>query len=349
MGAVGATTMLRGRASAEESFKGKTLKFMTWDDKEGRAIAEHIAAPFGARTGAKVVPDLVGVTSLMISKLKAEAARPQHDVVVFVSYGAGVLSGQGLLEKPDLSKIPNLSSVPAKLQTLANGYAVSFMQDPSGLVYNKKFFATPPNTWEVLWDKKYSGKIFLPPPTEREALEIIALAARMSGGSEHDPEPGFKKLAELKGRVLTLSEEKHQIAELFRKGALAAGGPSAPVDLADYYSKPAYNLGSSVTELKEGFPFDLECMAILKGHPADTDVIHGFLNALLSPEGQGKVASIVLEAPVNRNAAISAELKNSPFMVGADAAAAKGMYLDPTFIASVRDEWSKRYTEIFGK
>jgi putative spermidine/putrescine transport system substrate-binding protein len=349
MGAVGTTALIGGRAAAQQSWKGKSLRFLTWDDSEGRAIAKEIAGPFGVQTGVKVIPDLVGVTSLMVSKVKASRAKPQYDVVIFVSYGAGVLSGEGLLEKPDLSKIPNLSHIPPELHTLANGYALSFMGDTSGMVYNKQAFPTPPDSWEILWDKKYSGKIFLPPPTEREALQLIVLAARMAGGSAHDPEPGFKKLAELKGRVLTLGEDKHQLAELFRTGALAAGGPSSPSDLADYYFKPEYGLGMALVELKEGFPFDLECLAIIKGHPGDTDVIHGFLNTALSAESEGKIAQLALVTPMNRDAVLPPQLKNSSFMVGADATAKKGIRIDPIYLASVRDEWAKRYTEIFGK
>ena len=55
-----------------------------------------------------------------------------------------------------------------------------------------------------------------------DLLTNLAEAAKMAGGSQQNIEPGFKKLAQLKDRVLTLGENPNQVADLFRTGSVAA-------------------------------------------------------------------------------------------------------------------------------
>jgi hypothetical protein len=38
-------------------------------------------------------------------------------------------------------------------------------------------------------------------------MDLIIIAAKLAGGDEHNIEPGFKKLAELKDRVVTLGRK----------------------------------------------------------------------------------------------------------------------------------------------
>ncbi len=80
-----------------------------------------------------------------------------------------------------------------------------------------------PDSYAALWDAELAPNIFLPPPNWTEAMDLIIIAAKLAGGDEHNIEPGFKKLAELKDRVVTLGENPNQIAELFRTGSLDMG------------------------------------------------------------------------------------------------------------------------------
>lgn len=337
-----------GTAEAQQRFEGKPIRILTWTDATGRAAVEHIAKPFEATTGAKVIADLTGATSEMVAKVKASRAKPQYDVIILSMVGAIELANQGLLEKPDPEKLPNLSRVIPHLRSGAHGFGVGYLIWTTGLIYSKKVFTRPPDTWEALWDKRHAGKIFLPAPHWAMAMELTVMAARLAGGNERNPEPGFKKLAELKGRVLTLGESPAQIAELFRTGSLEVGGVYAPPMLIDFIPKPEYAMGAALGELKEGFFYDLQLMVIPKGHPGDSDVTYAFVNYALDPTVQGRMAEAVWYAPINQDVVLSPAAKQNPYIVSPAVAAAKGITIDKEYLATVRAEWIKRYTEIFG-
>ncbi len=335
------------RADAQPSLKGKSIRILTWTDKTGQAAVDHIAKPFAATTGANVIPDLTGFTSEMVAKLKASKGRPQYDVVTISGVGAIELAKDGLLEKPDITKLPNLARVPAKMRIGAAGFGIGYFLWSDGLVYSTKAFTTPPNSWEALWDKNQSGKLFLANPKGIQAMELTVMAARLAGGNERNPEPGFRKLEELKGRVLTLATTPPQTAELFRTSALSIGGPFPPLLLTDFIAKPEYAM-SATLGMKEGFFADLQFTVIPKGHPGDDDAIHAFINYTLDPAVQGTMAETVWYGPINQDAKLSAGAKQSPFIVNPATVGAKAIKLDLDYLATVRQTWIERYTGIFG-
>lgn len=346
----GFPAVLRARgAEAQQQFTGKSIRIMTWSDIEGRMTVEHVGKPFERNTGAKVVAELVGSNAEMIAKLKASRAKPQYDVVILSNVAAIELAKDGgLLERPDTSKLPNLSGVIPKFRSGALGFGVGWYLWTDGIIYSKRVFASPPDTWEVLWDEKHTRKLFLPPPQWSTALELTVMAARLAGGSDRNPEPGFKKLAELKGRVLTLGESPPQLAELFRAGSLNVGGPYGPSHLRDFIPKAEYAIGAARSELKEGFFAHLQLMVMPKGHPGDSDVVHAFMNYALDPTVQGKMSDAVWYGPINRDAVVPPGARDTGMVLTTEEVEKRGITLDEEYLSTVRPEWTRRLTEIFG-
>lgn len=344
----GFPAILRNTAQASETkFGGKTIRVLTWSDESGLAAVNNIMRPFEAQTGAKVATDLTGATSEMVAKVKASAAKPQFDLLILSGVGAFELAQAGLLEKPDPSKLPNLSRVFPHLRLAADGYAVGYFLWCDGLLYNAKTFPSPPATYEVLWNKKHAGRVSLPPATWTNAMQLIIIAARLAGGDERNPEAGFKKLADLKGQLLTMGESAAQLAELFRTDALDLGGTYSPMWLSTFLLNPEYNMGATL-DLKEGFFYDLQFMVIPKGHPGDTDVIHALVNRALDAKVQGKMAEAVWYGPINQDTVLSEEAKRSPYLPTSEMVKEKGIPIDNEYLATVRQDWIRRYQEIFG-
>ena len=146
----------------------------------------------------------------------------------------------------------------------------------------------------------------MPPPQFAEAVDLAIIAAKMSGGSQQNIDPGFKKLMELKDRVMTLGENPNQVADLFRTGSLDIGGIYSPAFFPDQIRKPEYKMGVTYG-MKEGFATQLMFTVIPKSHPADSDLIHAFINHSLDAGVQGRMAADVLNGPVNSKAVIPAE------------------------------------------
>jgi putative spermidine/putrescine transport system substrate-binding protein len=327
------------------NFSGKTLRLLTWSDDTGLAALENIAKTFEELTGAKVIADRTGSTSEMVAKLKASGERPQYDVITLAGVGAYALADAGLLEKPDLNQLPNLKDVDPRFQTGADGHGIGYLLWTDGLIYNTQTFATPPKSYQELWDEKYAQRLFLPPSTYTEAFDLIITAARLTGGDISNPESGFEKLAELRDRVLTFGENPTQIAELFRSNSLDIGGVYSPAFLVQALKDPSYNVGATL-DLEEGFYADLMYTIMPKSRPGESEVAHAFINHSLDPKVQGAMAEAVLNGPVNTKAILSDTAKASPFIVKPELLGEKAIMHDKDSIAAVRDEWIKRYTQV---
>jgi len=333
---------VRGATAAE--FSGKEVRVLTWSDATGQAAVRNILQPFEAATGARVIADLTGTTSDMIAKIKASAARPQYDLVILSGFGAASLAEAGLLEKPALDTIPNLADVAAEYQTGANGHGIGYFLWSDGLVYNSSTYAAPPKSYGVLWEESNGGKIFLPPADNLYALELIMVAARLAGGDAMNPDPGFKKLAELKGKALLVSSNANQLADLFRSDSLNAGGVYSPLELSGFIPKPDYHV-SGTYDLEEGFFVDLQYMVVPKGHPGDAAVISALINFALDPAVQGKMAEEVWYGPINQKAVMSEQALKSPYIPSPEVIKNRTVKVDAAHLASVREDWIKRYTE----
>jgi putative spermidine/putrescine transport system substrate-binding protein len=335
------------RASASDKrFQGKTLRLLTWSDDTGLAALRNIAATFEAKTGARVIADRTGSTSEMVAKLKAGGDRPQYDVITLAGVGAEGLASADLLEKPDLNRIPNLKDVPLQYQTGANGHGIGYLLWCNSLVYSTRTVTSAPQSYAALWDADLAPNIFLPPPNWTEAMDLIIIAAKLAGGDEHNVEPGFLKLAELKDRVITLGENPNQIAELFRTGSLDMGGLYAPAFFPKQIRDPAYGLGATFG-MEEGFYTDLMLSVMPRNRPGDTDLAYAFIDHSLDPLVQGKMAEDIFNGPVNAKAIISAEARKSPFILTPEQISEKAIMHDNAFLATVHDQWIRRYTEIF--
>jgi putative spermidine/putrescine transport system substrate-binding protein len=331
-------------ASAQQGLKGKTIRLLTWSDATGQAAVKNIAQTFESATGAKVIADLTGATSEMVAKIKASAARPQYDMVILSGVGAIELARAGLLEKPDLSMIPNASKVFPEYRLGAEGYGVGYFLWNDGLIYSTRAFSSAPSSFAELWDEKHSGKIYLPPPQVTMAMELVIIASELAGADMRNPGPGFKMLEKLRPRLLTLGGRAPQLAELFRAGSLNIGGPYSPLLMTSYIKNPDYGV-SATLNLKEGFFSDLQFMVVLKGHQGERDAIYGLINHALDAKVQATMAEEVWYGPINQETVLSADVLKNPYIVTPELIRTKGRQVDWEYLATVRPEWTRRYTE----
>jgi putative spermidine/putrescine transport system substrate-binding protein len=330
----------------DRRFAGKTLRILTWSDDTGLAVLRNIAQPFEALTGARVIADRTGSTSEMVARLKATGGRPQYDVITLASVGAVTLAMSGLLEKPDLDQLPNLSNVDTRFRTGADGYGIGYLLWTGGLLYNTRTFKAAPASYEEMWNPRHAKRLFLPPATWTDALDTVVAAAKLEGGGLSNAEAGFKRLEQLKDRVLTFGENPTQLSELFRTNALDIGGVYAPAFFAKQLKDPNSGMGATY-DLKEGFFADLMYTVMPKARPGESAVAHAFINYTLDAAVQGRMAEDVLNGPVNQKAVLSPEAQKSPYIVKPEQLSAKAVIHDRIVLAKVREGWIKRYTQTF--
>src|SRR5438876_846613 len=95
---------------------------------------------------------------------------------------------------------------PYRRQTMTRDIQRRDLLCTGGLLYNTRSFKEAPTSYEEMWNPTHKQRLFLPPATWTDALDTIVAAARLSGGGASNAEAGFKRLAELKDRVLTFGE-----------------------------------------------------------------------------------------------------------------------------------------------
>src|ERR1700693_915712 len=138
----------------------KSLSLLVW---EGYADASFIQA-FEESHHCKVTASYMGSSDELVAKLRGGSAS-NYDVISPSSDVAASIVKAGLAAPLDLSKIPAYSQLSAKLRDsnivkLHNQvYGVPFVWGPNPLLYDTTAFSRAPDSWSILWDAKYRGKV----------------------------------------------------------------------------------------------------------------------------------------------------------------------------------------------
>src|ERR1700693_3100589 len=140
--------------------KEPTLTLLVW---EGYADPLFVG-PFEESHHCKVVASYMGTSDELVAKLRGGSAS-NYDVISPSSDVAASIVRAGLAAPLDLAKIPAYSQLSAKLRdsniVKLNGqvFGVPFVWGPNPLLYDTTAFAHAPESWSVLWDAKYRGKV----------------------------------------------------------------------------------------------------------------------------------------------------------------------------------------------
>jgi putative spermidine/putrescine transport system substrate-binding protein/spermidine/putrescine transport system substrate-binding protein len=209
--------------------KTETLSLLVW---EGYADPSFLQ-PFEQSHHCKVVAAYMGSSDELVAKLRGGSAS-NYDVISPSSDVATSIVRAGLAAPLDLAKIPSYNQLSARLRdsplVKANGqtYGVPFVWGPNPLLYDTATFAKPPDSWSVLWDPKYRGKISL-----WDELSSVYMAAQVLGYDKPDPNQLYnlndaqldavkKKLIELKPNIRKYWSTGGELTNLFQNHEVIA-------------------------------------------------------------------------------------------------------------------------------
>jgi spermidine/putrescine-binding protein len=209
--------------------KEATLSLLVW---EGYADPSFVH-PFEGAHHCKIVASYMGSSDEVVAKLRGGSAS-NYDVISPSSDVATSIVRAGLAAPLDLSKFPSYSQLSSKLRisplVKSNGqtYGVPFVWGPNPLLYDTTAFTEPPNSWSILWDAKYKGKISL-----WDELSSLYMAAQVLGYDKPDPyqiynltddqlEAVKKKLIELKPNIRKYWTSGGELTNLFQNHEIIA-------------------------------------------------------------------------------------------------------------------------------
>jgi len=270
----------------------QTLYYFTWSDYADPALLTE----FEKRTGTRVVVDTFSSNEELLAKVQSGASG--YDVVVPSDFMAGVMTKLGLLAELDLQRIPNVKFLEEHLQGLPfdphQKFAIPYLWGTVGIGYDSEVFPDPPDSWEVLWDSRYRGRISL----LNDQREVFGMALRSIGHSLNSRDPLVieqvkEKLIRQKPLVKTYTSEYFD--QLLVSGevvlAHAWGGPIARAAR----ERPSIKY----VVPREGGTIWTDCLAVPQTSKKKALAME-FINYLLDVEVAVKTSTQLLFASANR-------------------------------------------------
>jgi spermidine/putrescine-binding protein len=297
--------------SAEPS---ATLHYFTWSDY----VDEPLIEAFERKAGVKVVVDTFGSNEELLAKLQSGASG--YDVAVPSDFMVSIMIKQGLLAELDLPKIPNNRLVLDRLQKLPfdpeNRYSIPYLWGTVGIGYNSEVIANPPDSWDVLWNPRYKGRISM----LNDQREVFGAALRSIGQSINTKDPAIiveakAKLIAQKPLVKTYSSETYHQLLAFGDVVLAHGWGGAVARAMAERPSIKYVIP------KEGGTIWADCLVVLKAS-RHRDLAMQLIDYLLDSEVAARTTERLFFASSNREAKrlVQATIRENPAVYPPDAA-----------------------------
>jgi spermidine/putrescine-binding protein len=285
--------------------KTPTLNLLVW---EGYADASYVKG-FEQQCGCKITASYMGSSDELVAKLRGGSAG-NYDVISPSSDVATMIASTGLAAPLDLTKLPTYDQLSPQLRSLplvrVNGqvYGVPFMWGPDPMIYDTTAFATPPDSWSVMWDPKYKGKIAV-----WDDLSTVYMAAQALGYDKPDPaqlynlsdpqlEAVKKKLLELKPNVRKMWSTGGELTNLFQNHevVLAMGWPL----MTNQLRKINFPAGETIP--KENTTGWMDHLMITAASE-NKDLAYRFLEFMIQAQTQKRVTDVTGYTPANPQAA----------------------------------------------
>ena len=265
-------------------FKGKniTLYVYNWGEyiSDGSDGMMDVVAEFEALTGINVEYTTFDTNEGLYSKLQSGSA--YYDIIIPSDYMISRMAQNGKLEKLNYENIPNfetyIDDVFKNPDYDANQeYSVPYTWGTVGLIYNTKYITEEVDSWEILWDEQYSGKILMF-SNSRDAFAIALARLGYSINSEDETE--ITEAADL------LKEQKNVVQayvmdQIFDKLA-EENAWIAPYYAGDYLTMSETNPDLAFVFPKEGFNQFVDAMCIPKGC-VNQEAAEMFINFMCEP------------------------------------------------------------------
>ncbi|KPK75346.1 MAG: hypothetical protein AMJ79_11535 [Phycisphaerae bacterium SM23_30] len=144
-------------AQVDKSKLSKELNIYNWSDY----IAEDTIPNFEKEFGVKVNYDTYEDNEALLAKLQSGATG--YDIVVPTGYMVEIMLKQGLLAPINRGNIPNLKGISKELSDPpydpGRKHSVPWQWGTTGFAFNAKKVKGKVDTWDLLWNPEYKGKI----------------------------------------------------------------------------------------------------------------------------------------------------------------------------------------------
>ncbi|MGH7538995.1 MAG: ABC transporter substrate-binding protein [Gemmatimonadales bacterium] len=210
---------------------GGDLNFMVW---EGYTDA-NFAKPFEDRCGVKLNSTYMGSSDELVAKLRAGGSET-IDLISPSSDAVTQIIQAGLAQALELQRVPSYGDLMASFRSLTlaksgdTTFGVPWAFGPNPLIYDTTKVRPAPDSWAILWDPKYRGKISLQDDiaTLWMVAQFLGLddptdRARLYNLSDEDLAKVQAKARQLRPQVRKYWATAGDMTQLFQSGEIIMG------------------------------------------------------------------------------------------------------------------------------
>ena len=260
-----------------------TINVYNWGEyiSNGTEGSLDVNAEFTARTGIQVNYTTYDTNESMYAKLASGGG--DYDVIIPSDYMVSRMIQEDMLAELDFANIPNFQYIDKDFKNPdydpENKYSVPYTWGLVGLFYNTDYVtAEEAQSWSLLWDEKYAGKILM----FDNSRDSFGIAMKLLGYSFNtEDEQQWREAADLLVQQVPLVQS-YAMDQIFQKME------SGEAWIAPYYSGDAAilveendNIAFSVPEEGTNYFVDAICIPKTSTHKAEAEA---YINFLCDPE-----------------------------------------------------------------
>ncbi|MGI5919919.1 MAG: ABC transporter substrate-binding protein [Christensenellales bacterium] len=253
-----------------------TLKLLNWGDYIEQSVIDRFEDEYG------IDVNYIPVTSNeeMYVSLTTEGA--DYDLVIPSDYLVERLIREDMLRKINFSNIPNIKNIDKKFLNKeydpTGEYSVPYTWGTVGILYNKTMVTEPVTSWNIMWDEKYAGKIYMY-NSMRDSIgaTLKKLGYSLNTRDESQVREAVEELKKQKPLVKSYGTDELRDSMIGGSGAMWLTYSGDAV----YCMQQNEDLEFSVPE--EGSNLFFDCMVIPKS-AKNPEAAEKFINFLLQPD-----------------------------------------------------------------
>ncbi|MEJ1159720.1 ABC transporter substrate-binding protein [Prosthecomicrobium sp. N25] len=338
---VAAAVTLALVAAGPAPAQGKKTLTISWWGFNGDKLEEYLMKPFKAQCGCDIVYE-TGNNADRLNKVKIRGGGGV-DLIYLTDSFSEIGIKEGLFQKIDRSKIPNLAGVYDIAKAPQGDYGPAYTLGRYGIIYDSAKVKPPVTAWKDLWRADLKSALSLPGITTTAGPMTVILAGTYAGSDAFkDPDAAFKALAGLKPNLVKTYNTGSELVNLFSTGEITTAA-AQDFTLAQIQKAVPTAVWA---DLSDGAYATLNTINITKG-AKEVELAHQFIDFLLRPDIQQKLAENGVDAPVVKSVTLTPEQARQWTYGAAMVASLKPV--DMAKMNAAKAEWTDRWQELFGK
>lgn len=316
-----------------QDFSGAELVVATWGWAE--TSLKTLSEDFEKQYNCTIVVDPTSGNGDRINKLMAEKDDPTADVAMLSKSFAQTGNSEGLFEKIDTNVVTSLGDL-YDIAVDADGYGPCYSLDRYGIMYNadalEQAGLPAPTSYEDLFDDQYAHMVALPDMTSTAGPYLLVALAEDLGGSQEDVTPAMELMQEKKDNIDLWYTTTSDVVNAFTTGEANIAV------FMDIYMPSLTESGLNMvwTDASEG-SFSAPATVNVVKNCKNPELAQLYVEYLISESTQNKIAEVMNEAPVNKNATMDDSLK-SYLAFGEESMNALKEF-DESYIAENKEAW----------